>query len=133
MLNYCLRLFLTLLTILNMPKNGSRPDKICDLTYLNQMMFGNKEMIGEIINDFKEEIVVEIKHLQHAVSTDDFLEIKRSAHKMISTAGIMGISSLVPLLNEMEILGAGGNDMNRIKILADKLKEICQLAIIELK
>ena len=116
-----------------MPQNASRPEKICDLTYLNEMMFGNKEMIGEIIKDFKEEIGVEIKHLQHAVSTDDFLEIKRSAHKMKSTVGIMGISSLVPLLKEMEILGGEGNDMNRIKILTDKFKEICGLAVIELK
>ena len=116
-----------------MPLNASSPEKICDLTYLNKMMFGNKEMTEEIINDFKVEIGVEIKNLQHAVSTDDFLEIKRSAHKMKSTAGIMGISSLVPLLNEMEILGAEGNDMNRIKILADNLNEICRLAIIELK
>lgn len=116
-----------------MPDNGNRPEKICDLTYLNEMMFGNKEMMGEIINDFTEQTAAEMKLFHHAISNEDFPAIKQCAHKMKSTVGIMGISSLLPLLQEMEVLGAEAKDMPRIKTLADKVNEICLLAIIELK
>ena len=113
--------------------DANQPNNICDLTYLNEMMFGNKEMLHEIINDFSEQTAAEMNLIQSAISNGDFPAIKRSAHKMKSAVGIMGISSLLPLLNQMEILGAEGKDIPRIRTIASKVNEICRLAIIELK
>ena len=116
-----------------MDHNINEPQKICDLTYLKEMMFGNKEMVDEIISDFTEQSAVEIKIIQDAISNEDFSAIKQCAHKMKSTVGIMGISSLIPILKEMEILGAEAKNIARIKTLADKANDICMLAILELK
>lgn len=116
-----------------MKESTKQPTKICDLTYLNEMMFGNQEMRGEIINDFTEQTTAELKLIQHAILNEDFAAIKQYAHKMKSTVGIMGISSLIPLLNNMEVLGAEAKDIAAIKTLADNVNRICLLAMNELQ
>lgn len=116
-----------------MPDKENSAEKLCDLAYLNEMMFGNQEMMCEMINDFTEQTTAILKLMQHAISIEDFAAIKQHAHKMKSTVGIMGISSLVPLLNQMEVLGAESKNIAEIKILADKVNQLCLLAIIELQ
>jgi hypothetical protein len=50
---------------------------------------------------------------------------------MKSSVSILGITRLVPVLNELEELGAKGNNMERIKELNLNLVLVCGLAMDE--
>jgi len=59
--------------------------------------------------------------------------IKKVAHVMRSSISIMGISTLVPILQEMENLGEKAEDIEKIKKLNQKLNTICKQALEEIE
>lgn len=111
----------------------NQPEKICDLTYLSEMMGGKRNMIAELMNDFVEELPGELAILNDAVKNNAFTEIKQAAHKMKSTISIMGVACLQPLLNEMEQLAieAKNDNMERINILSEEVTGLCEQALAE--
>ena len=97
------------------------------------MMFGKKHLILDIIDTFLKQAPEELLNLQLAVQNCDFPQIKNSAHSMKSSVFIMGISSLSPVLSEIESLGGSATGITEIEELNSQLKLICKTAIEELE
>lgn len=108
-------------------------EKVCELTYLTEMMSRKKNLITGVMDAFLEQIPEELSHLNDAIIKTDYITIKNFAHTMKSSVSIMGITVLIPILKEMEDLGALGTGIDKIKGLNEQLKLICNLAIEEIK
>lgn len=106
---------------------------ICNLTYLNEMMGGNRELMVEILDLFLKQTPQELQDVKDAVDNGDYLKIKTYSHKMKSSVGIIGISAVLTILQQMEDLGAKGEGIENIKELNKKLNLICNQAINEIE
>jgi PAS domain S-box-containing protein len=107
--------------------------KVINLDYLTDIMSGKKELIKETIDIFLQQASEDLPIINEAVNKTDYLTVKRFAHRMKSTITMMGISSLSPVLDEMEILGKAENDIERIKILNKTLNSTYAQALEEIK
>lgn len=113
----------------------------CNLTYLSEMTGGKKQLITEIMDVFLQQVPNELKSINDAILAADFITIKNFAHTMKSSVSIMGISSLSPILIEMEDLSKNAIDgskpittsIEKIKQLNEQLNSIAKQAIEELE
>ena len=106
---------------------------VCDLSYLTELMEGKAKLIVGIMDAFLEQIPDELFHLKNAIMKTDYATIKNYAHTMKSSVSIMGISVLIPILQEMEDLGTNAISIKTIKELNKKLILLCNQAIEEIK
>ncbi len=108
-------------------------ENVCNLKYLDEMMGGKKNLIIGIIDAFLIQIPEELNCMAEAVENSNFVNVRKFAHTMKSTVSIMGISSLITILQELENLGTEERNIERIEILNTQLKMICDLAIKEIE
>ena len=106
---------------------------VCDFKYLMEMMGSKKELIKAIMNTFLEQVPDELKSIQEAIPKRDYESIKIFSQTMKSSVSIMGISSLTPVLQEMEELATRATGIERINELNEQLNAICKQAIEEIK
>jgi HPt (histidine-containing phosphotransfer) domain-containing protein len=118
-----------------MTTNESKIDKanVCDLNYLSELMGGKKHLIEEIMDVFLKQVPEELQSINDAIEKINYAAIKGVAHTMKSSVSIMGISVLIPILQEMEDLGSNGTSIEKIKELNRKLILLCNQAIEEIK
>lgn len=107
--------------------------KVINLEYLTNIMSGKKELIRETIEIFVKQASEDLPIINDAITKDDYLTVKRFAHRMKSTVTMMGIDSLRPVLEEMEVLGNDKNNMSRIKELNEMLNLTYSQAVEEIK
>lgn len=107
--------------------------KVCDIMYLAETLAGKKQLILEIMDEFLIQVSEELKFLNDAIISTDYTGIKNYAHTMKSTVSIMGISVLIPVLQEMEDLGKTVTNIEKIIQLNHQLNLICKQAIAEIE
>jgi len=108
-------------------------ENICDFKYLSETMGGKKKAIREVIDAFIEQVPQQLKSINDAIAKTDYSMIKRFAHLMRSSISIMGIYTLVPILQEMENLGTKATDIEKIKKLNEQLNSISNQALEEIE
>jgi hypothetical protein len=106
--------------------------EVCDLRYLTGMMNGKKLLIEEMISIILKQVPAELKSINLAITTTDYLRIASIAHIMQTSVSIMGISVLLPVLKKMEVF-ARNKDIVHIKKENQTLNLICRQAFGELK
>jgi len=114
-------------------KSDNNTEKVCNYSYLIAMTGGNEHAIKEITDAFLAQISEELKSINDAISKSNYAIIKSFTHNMKTTVTIMGITSLTPVLHEMESLGASGKDIDRIATLNKTLNLICTQANAEIE
>lgn len=117
----------------NTAPDGSKGGNVCDLKYLTEMMGNKNHLIVGIMDAFLKQIPEELHTINIAVEKTDYPGIKSIAHTMKSSVSIMGISTLAPLLQEIENFGASASGIEKIKVLNKKLIQICAQAIAEVQ
>ena len=113
------------------PENATT--NICNISYLTEMVHGNKTLMSEIIDEFHVQISEELKRINDALENANYQVIKSLAHTMKSTVSIIGVTILTPLLNEIESLAKNANDIEKIKTLIISLNIICKKIIDEVE
>jgi HPt (histidine-containing phosphotransfer) domain-containing protein len=113
-------------------ENGIK-ENVCNLSYLSEAMGNKAPQIKGILQAFRMQVPEELDTLKIAIAHADFKTIKSFAHTMMSTVSILGITSLAPILNEMEALGAKNEDLERIKELNMHLVLVCGYAMEEVE
>ena len=114
-------------------ESEARAESVCNFKYLSETMGGKKKSIKEVIDVFIEQVPVQLQSINDAIAKKDYPVIKKVAHVMRSSISIMGISTLVPILQEMENLGEKAEDIEKIKKLNQKLNTICKQALEEIE
>lgn len=107
--------------------------KVCDISYLTEMVHGKNNLIREIMDEFLIQISTELQCISDAVEKRNYQVIKNLAHSMKSSVSIMGVSILTPVLQEIEDLGANAMDIDKIKKLHIILNLICKQVIEEIE
>ncbi len=125
-----------------MIKHKSKKD-VCDFSYLSCMMGRKKHLILRIMDLFLKEIPEELRSLKNAIKNKDYPAIRSLSHIMKSSVAIMGISTLKPVLQQMEdicTITTGPDSLRvvtrreeKIKKLNQKLRVICRQALEEVQ
>ena len=103
----------------------SNDDSLINLEFLSKAVLGNKETMISIIDIFIEQIPEDLLEINTAVLNADFMTIKKRAHRMKSSASILGINKLMIVLEELEILGQNQRDIDRVNVLQSQLIDLC--------
>ncbi len=112
---------------------NSSVKKVVNLDYLVDIMNGKKELILETIDIFIKQAAEDLPIITTAIEKSDYPTVKRFAHRMKSTITMMGIQSLASVLSEMEMLGKEQMNLERIRILNEKLNATYSQALEEIK
>jgi len=96
-------------------------------------MVSKKSLIKGIMDAFLKQVPEDLHFINEAVTKTDYAIIKSIAHTMKSTVSVMGISILVPVLQEMEDLGTKEANIEKIKELNQQLNLICRHAMEEIE
>lgn len=115
-------------------ENGHvKKEKVVNLNFLVESVGGNKEVIRETIDIFLSQVPEDMNIINDAVSKTDYQRIKNYAHKMKSTASLIGMREVEPILVEMESLGAAKKEIEKIISLNKKLNEFMEQGIQEIE
>ena len=99
--------------------------KVYDLSIIEKITGGKPDRILKYINMYIELASVEITELNAFFEAENWEELERTAHKMKSSAGYMGIAKLVDLASYIEE-HISENDTSK-KELGNKVSEMEEL------
>lgn len=94
--------------------------KVVDLSYLNESLSGDLEMLKQMIQLFLDQSPEKIELLNTSVSEKNFEVIKETSHFLKSTFSIMGIHSKDELA-EIELLSSQQKEYTTIVALNKKV------------
>jgi HPt (histidine-containing phosphotransfer) domain-containing protein len=105
---------------------------LIDLTYLEMMSEGNKDLMIEMFSIFKEQVPEFIADMKKALADRDWKALALHAHKAKSSVAIVGIMSLLDDLRSLELFAKDGKNVDSYQGIVDKFISTCQEALIEL-
>lgn len=91
--------------------------KVLDLSYLNENLGGNKEMLQQLIELFLNQSPDKIAGLQKSIDEKNFEGIRETAHFLKSSFTIMGLQCKNDLI-EIENLSKEQRQLDRIAFLS---------------
>lgn len=103
-----------------------------DLSYLQEMSGGNKELVIEMIDIFKSQVIEFARDMENHLQKKEFELLGKLAHKAKSSVSIMGLSNLAKDLKDLEILAKEGKDPETYPALVHRFKKETTEAIDEL-
>src|ERR1700756_4732101 len=110
------------------------PQKIINLEYLTALSKGNANFVHEMVTIFLTENPEEIKAFEKGINELNFDLIKTTAHKLKSTIPFVGLDKIINKeVEEVEALSSEKSDIDKIKTLFAKIKEVCERACYELQ
>ncbi|MDH5367232.1 MAG: ATP-binding protein [Cyclobacteriaceae bacterium] len=101
--------------------NNIQPHKFIDLTYLKSMSGNDMNFIKEMIMLFLEQTPKIIAELKHSLDNNNWVELKKIAHKAKPTMVFFGLKKLQKILSQLE-----KSNTTKIDILStrEKINEI---------
>lgn len=109
------------------------PQKVTNLTYLNEISKGDANFIKEMISIFLSESPDEISQLGKAITSVNFDKIRSVSHHMKSTIPFVGLDLLIGKeLEQIEDLALNKKDIQTISTHFLKVQAVCQQAYQEL-
>lgn len=103
-----------------------------DLTYLKNMSAGNKELVLEMIDIFKNQVAEFTVEMEKLLADKEFELLGRLAHKAKSSISIMGLNELAVELKTFENLAKAGQDVEKYPEFIENFKHETQEAVDEL-
>jgi len=103
-----------------------------DLSYLNEMSGGNKELIEEMINIFLSQVDEFSRDMEMHLLNKDYEKLGKLAHKAKSSVSIMGLNKLAKDLKILEELAKDGKDPIKYPKLVKSFKDETSEAVEEL-
>ena len=114
-----------------MRKNNSTKMKT-DLSYLQEMSGGNKELVTEMISIFKSQVIEFAKDMENHLRNREFEQLGKLAHKAKSSVSIMGLNDLAKDLKTLENMTREGRNKELYPALIQKFRKETEEAIAEL-
>jgi len=105
---------------------------ITNLDYLKEMSAGNKTLMVEMIDIFKNQVVDFFSEMNNLYENKEYEKLGRLAHKAKSSISIMGLNDLATELKTFELKAKKGADTNTYPTFINKFKIITDQAVVEL-
>jgi len=103
-----------------------------DLSYLESMSDGSKDIIVEMIDIFKSQVPEFIQNMNTFLENKDYESLGKEAHKAKSSVAIMGMHEVVEELKNLELNAKEGKSPELYPEIVETFATICQLALEEL-
>ena len=103
--------------------------QIVNLTYLEDMSGGNKEIMKEMINIFISQVSEFAEEMKDLNNNKKYFKLGNLAHKAKSSISIMGMESLAKELKEFELQAKEEKGIDKYEEFIIHFKQLCDLAI----
>lgn len=117
----------------NVTYQGKQQLTLTNLEYLEQYAAGDKDFMKEMLSFFCENTPKMLNQMKAASAAEDYETLYQLAHKFAPQLTFVGITSLVPLVEETEKLCKRTRDAARISELLEEVASTSEKAIEELK
>lgn len=104
-----------------------------DLSYLNQVFQGNREMINNIISLFLQQVPEYIREMEECVRKNEPLSLHPLAHKAKSSVSMLGIKDMESDILQIEQDSKHLRNLDALPRLVFRVKENCQIVYGQLK
>lgn len=112
-----------------------RRPMIVDLTYLQQATDGNKELISQLVDLFKEQVVEFTTEMEESLKTLDSERLRRVAHKAKGSISALGMMDVRLVLQEIEDICVSSSELKEtveLRKKVDMFEASCRQAEVEL-
>ena len=106
---------------------------ITDLKYLQQMTQNDSEMMKEMIGLFLIQLDEMRSELGGLIESKNWSELSRSAHKVKSSALVMGVAPMVNEMKELELLAKEAKNTEKYPEYYIRFKNMADTVDVELK
>ena len=97
--------------------NNDKSDSLISLNYLNQISGGDHFFIAEVLETYRQNIMVDMDKLHNAVKADKQFEAATIAHKMKSSFRMLEMKDACEICEKIELSQHAGTNENLIKVL----------------
>lgn len=104
-----------------------------DLSYLNQVFQGNREMINNIITLFLQQVPEYIREMEECVRKNEPLSLHPLAHKAKSSVSMLGIKDMENDILQIEQDSKHLRNLDGLPGLVKRVRENCQVVYGQLK
>ena len=106
---------------------------MADLTYLQKVCAGNDAMIGSMINLFLEETPQQLVLMKDLLANENWEELGLQAHKLKSSASIMGLPIIAENLKNIEAWTKSKDNFDGIATAFESVFSMCKTAYLDLE
>ena len=92
-----------------------------DKIKIKEMLDCEDDFLSELAENFISESSISMDHISNGLKTEDWDEIKRSSHKMISSTRIFEMTELTNILIKLEINSGEKKNLETIPTLVETL------------
>ncbi|MFW5644548.1 MAG: Hpt domain-containing protein [Bacteroidota bacterium] len=104
-----------------------------NLNYLKDMSGNDPELMAEMIDIFKDQVVELLEEMQKMLENGDYPSLGKVAHKAKTSVAIMGMDELADDMKKLELHCREAKNVNNYQEFIDNFKNDTQEAILELK
>jgi HPt (histidine-containing phosphotransfer) domain-containing protein len=104
-----------------------------DLSYLMQLMDNSAEIVLEVLAIFKSEVPKDIQKLENHLKHEEWEMLSKTAHKLKSSVGNLGLNELRDLFLFIEQNGKDKTNLDKIPLTVGKIVVLIQQLFIDLE
>jgi HPt (histidine-containing phosphotransfer) domain-containing protein len=104
-----------------------------DLSYLENMSGGDKGLMKEMFDIFKEQVPEFVTEMNSCLENEDWKKLASIAHKAKSSIAIIGLNDLTEELKKFENNVIQINNVSGFKSFILHFEETCKQAVIQLE
>lgn len=113
--------------------NAQFNDQLFDLSYLNQIFQGNKDMINNIIKLFLDQVPEYIGEMVDCVDRNDLLSLHPLAHKAKSSIAMLGLKNMEVNILQIEQDSKHNRNLEALPNLVSQVKDECDIVYAQLR
>lgn len=104
-----------------------------DLSYLMQLMDNNAEIVLEVLAIFKSEVPKDIQKLENHLKHEEWEMLSKTAHKLKSSVGNLGLNELRDLFLFIEQNGKDKTNLDKVPLIVSKIVVLIQQLFIDIE
>ena len=113
--------------------NTQTTSVLYDLSYLNQVFQGNREMINNIISLFLQQVPDYIREMEECVRKNEPLSLHPLAHKAKSSISMLGIKEMETDILAIEVNSKNLRNLDELPGLVHRVRGTCDMVYGQLK
>lgn len=113
--------------------NTQTTSVLYDLSYLNQVFQGNREMINNIISLFLQQVPDYVKEMEECVKKNEPLSLHPLAHKAKSSVSMLGIKEMENDILSIEQNSKNLRNLDALPDLVHRVRSSCDVVYLQLK
>lgn len=104
-----------------------------DLSYLMQLMDNSAEIVLEVLAIFKSEVPKDIQKLENHLKHEEWEMLSKTAHKLKSSVGNLGLNELRDLFLFIEQNGKDKTNLDKVPLIVGKIVVLIQQLFIDIE